>query len=198
MVQFPTDDGSPSVQRRIDMYCEEVKNRGGTPPTPTVGSRLRQRRYTMPHLDSSDCLHILPSRGRSSSSSGVAPSSDLPGAVLPVVVEERNKKGKASGYGSYRRKESTLSVRGIEICFGNGTESDSDEGGDNDEAKNSITPVTMKTPEQMELQRLREENSHLQKQLIALQTGQALMPNLSEDDPAVSMHCSTIRECRVP
>ena len=114
---------------------------------------------------------------------------------MPVVVEERNKKGKASGYSSYRRKESTLSVRGIEICFGNGTESDSDEGGDNDEAKNSITPVTMKTPEQMELQRLREENSHLQKQLIALQTGQALMPNLSEDDPAVSMHCSTIREC---
>ena len=188
MVQVPLCDGSPSVQRRIDLYCEEVKSRGGTPPTPFVSSRLRSRRFTMPHLDSVESLLPTTTRGRSSSSSDVAQMPVLCGAASLMAVEEHKENGIASGPNSNMRKTSSLSMREIELQFGDEMGSDSDDGGDYNETVKPTTPATMTASWHIEVHRLREENRLLKKQLKASHSGHALLPFLSEDDPGVSLH----------
>lgn len=189
MVQVPESDGLPSVQERIDLYCKEVKNRGGTPPTPTAGSSLRYRRFTAPQLDFPDSL-LAPKRYRSSSSTDVSQMSHLQVATSMKAMKEVNVSRMVYDASGGMRKPSVLSVQEIEVDFGNGRESDlNNGGGDADVVNNLIVPVPLMVSGQMELQQLREENRLLHKQLHALQSGETLLPCLSEDDPRVSGTC---------
>ena len=186
MVQVPDSNGLPSVQERIDLYCREVQSRGGTPPTLTAGCRLRHRRFTAPQLDCPDSLLAARSRDRSSSSTDVFEMSHLQGAALIKAAKEGNVNGVVNGASGGMRKPSALSVREIQVDFGNERESDSNNGGDDDAGNDLMVPVPLTLTGQMELQRLREENRLLHKQLQAVQSGEALLPCLSEDDPRVS------------
>ena len=196
MVQVPDGAGLPSVHERIDSYCKEVKSRGGTPPTLTAGSRLRYRRFTAPQLDFPNSFLAQSGRDRSSSSTDISLMSPLQGHTLMKAAKEGNVKGIVNGASGGMRKPSVLSVREIQVDFGNGGESDSNNGGDDDAANDLMVPVTLTG--QMELQRLREENRLLHKQLKAVQSGGALLPCLSEDDPRVSGTCIMHVYCTVP
>ena len=146
----------------------------------------------MPILDSADSLLFQPSRGRSSSSSDVVQTPGLPGAASLMPVKESRENGIASGTNSSLRKASCLSMREIELEFGVERGSDSDDGGD---YNNTMTPGTVTASWQNEVHRLREENRLLRKQLKASQSGHALLPFLSEDDPGVSLHTYVCVQC---